>query len=87
MISGFLTPGGPLFMDTFLKFIYGKMDQYTKVLQSIMDTFLGNNMCYKSDDHFLKLIESLCTVFPKISGTSCFIKFCEDGQRKMMNIG
>ena len=54
-----------------------------------MDTSLENIVSINMRINSLKLIESTCTVLVcfEMSGTSLFIKLCEDEDRENMKIG
>ena len=78
MISGFLSPGGPLFMDL-------NVPKYSEKYKKHYGNMFGKYHFYKSEDHFV-LRKCLFYFGLWNFGYLMFIKFCEDGDREMMKI-
>ena len=81
MISGFLSPGEPLFMDL-------NIPKYFKEYKTNLETFLKHTMFVNMGIVFIIfMFLNVYVPFLFYLGISFFINFSEDGNRGMMNIG
>ena len=68
--------------------------KYAKILHKIQESYgfyFGGNIIFVNRRIIFETFENMCIVFRfcvfEMLGTSVFIKFCQEEDREMMNIG